>query len=428
VEPIDPELLNRALAALGERFSMGVILFDGRLDLIWASGATSGVVGWDVSEILGRNVLDLVHPDDIERVMPMLEVALDDPLARLNRSSSVRTAELSVRVTDPGGGWRTVLVAGRVIDLDGNLVVTVRPAEERVAFDRVLQLLGRGERLSMTLDGVLDIVRAHFEQPACIVHSVDGSTVVEGDREALVLDDADELLAALRDRGAPCESIDAIRWVFTVPSAGRNDVVAAMVLKAPWADDPAPYDLAIIERVVGLAALAFERALFDRQLNQAATTDHLTGLLNRRSFERELRSMPVDDGQPVLVLFADLDGLKEINDRHGHAVGDAVLAAVAARLTSAVRSVDVVGRLGGDEFVVACPGLGDARRDDLIARVRSAVEGRVVVDGRDVPVRLSMGVATTADGAELATVIDRSDLEMYRDKRARRHLALTPPV
>ena len=144
MEPIDPELLNRALAALGERFSMGVILFDGRLDLIWASGATSGVVGWDVSEILGRNVLDLVHPDDIERVMPMLEVALDDPLARLNRSSSVRTAELSVRVTDPGGGWRTVLVAGRVIDLDGNLVVTVRPAEERVAFDRVLQLLGRG--------------------------------------------------------------------------------------------------------------------------------------------------------------------------------------------------------------------------------------------------------------------------------------------
>ena len=103
--------MDRALRALGERFSMGVILFDGRLDLIWASGATSGVVGWDVAEILGRNVLDLVHPDDIERVMPMLEVALDDPLARLNRSSSVRTAELSVRVTDPGGvgarsSWR----------------------------------------------------------------------------------------------------------------------------------------------------------------------------------------------------------------------------------------------------------------------------------------------------------------------------------
>ena len=91
MEPIDPELLNRALAALGERFSMGVILFDGRLDLIWASGATSGVVGWDVSEILGRNVLDLVHPDDIERVMPMLEVALDDqelPLTRRDCGSN----------------------------------------------------------------------------------------------------------------------------------------------------------------------------------------------------------------------------------------------------------------------------------------------------------------------------------------------------
>ena len=219
--------MDRALRALGERFSMGVILFDGRLDLIWASGATPGVVGWDVDEILGRNVLDLVHPDDIERVMPMLEVALDDPLARLNRSSSVRTAELSVRVTDPGGGWRTVLVAGCVIDLDGNLVVTVRPAEERVAFDRVLQLLGRGERLSMTLDAVLDVVRAHFEQPACIVHSVDGSTVVEGDPEALVFDDADDLLAALRDRSGSRESVDANRWVFTVLSPGRSGAVAA---------------------------------------------------------------------------------------------------------------------------------------------------------------------------------------------------------
>ena len=419
--------MDRALRALGERFSMGVILFDGRLDLIWASGATPGVVGWDVDEILGRNVLDLVHPDDIERVMPMLEVALDDPLARLNRSSSVRTAELSVRVTDPGGGWRTVLVAGRVIDLDGNLVVTVRPAEERVAFDRVLQLLGRGERLSMTLDAVLDVVRAHFEQPACIVHSVDGSTVVEGDPEALVFDDADDLLAALRDRSGSRESVDANRWVFTVPSPGRSGALAAMVVRAPWADAPAPYDLAIIERVSGLAALAFERASYDRRLNRAATIDHLTGVLNRRSFERRLLTMPVDGDHPVVVAFADLDGFKEINDRHGHAVGDVVLETAAARLSGSVRGVDVVGRLGGDEFVVACPGVGGEGLDELAARVRSAVEGPVVVGDAVVEVRLSVGVALATDQHGLATVIERSDSAMYRDKRSRR-AALSPPV
>jgi len=150
-------------------------------------------------------------------------------------------------------------------------------------------------------------------------------------------------------------------------------------------------------------------------------------VLNRRSFERRLLTMPVGADHPVVVAFADLDGFKEINDRHGHAVGDVVLETVAARLSGSVRGVDVVGRLGGDEFVVACPGVGGEGLDELAARVRSAVEGPVVVGDAVVEVRLSVGVALATDPHGLATVIERSDSAMYRDKRSRR-ATLSPPV
>lgn len=431
VAPAPEELIDRALGALGERFSMGVVLFDGTMEVIWASGATPMVLGWELEALVGRSVLELLHPDDLERVMPMLEPALEDPIEALSRSASVRTAELSVRVASQDGGWRTVLVAGRVIDLNGNLVVTVRPGEERVAFDRVLQLLGEGERLYTTLDAVLDVVRAHFDQPACIVHAYDGALTIGGQREALVLDDARELWSGLRSGRGGEPAVDAHRWVFPVLSRRQDTVLGAIVLPVPWVELPSPYDVAIMERITGLAALAFERAMYDRRLSRDAAIDHLTGVLNRRSFERELASMSVSTDHPVVVLFADLDGFKEINDLYGHAVGDVVLESVAARLTSSVRGIDVVGRMGGDEFVVACPGLGADGLDELSTRVRSAVEGRVVTGDATVAVRLSLGVAVATDPAGLATVIERSDSAMYRDKRSRRRPELAvaqPPV
>ena len=159
--------------------------------------------------------------------------------------------------------------------------------------------------------------------------------------------------------------------------------------------------------------------MYDRRLHRDATTDGLTGVLNRRTFERRLREQVVDHANPVVVLFVDLDDFKDINDNHGHVVGDVVLEHVAARLTGALRSADFIGRLGGDEFVVACPGLPLDRIADTVERVRAAAEGPVFVDDRPVPVRLSVGAATAVSDEDVASLVHRSDVAMYQDKRAR---------
>lgn len=420
-ETAPEELIRAALGALGERFSTGVLIFDNALDVQWVSGATSLVLGWDQDRLSGMNALELVHPDDIPMVVSIVEPVLEDPGSMLARPTAAQTVELMVRIKAQDGSWRPVLVAGRVIDLDGHVVVTARSGEEREALDRVVQLLGHGDHLAPTLHAVLDVVRAHFLQSACLVHSCDGRTTVEGNPDALVGADPDELFQAVRDARLSEEiQADDERWVCPVLSHSRESVLGIVVMPVPRLGDPTPYDMTVMQRITSLAALAFERALHDRSLNRDATIDHLTGSLNRRSFERRLLGLAVGGEYPVAVLFVDLDGFKGINDVYGHAIGDAVLVAVAGRLAGAVRAGDFVGRLGGDEFVVACPGLPLEDVEAMASRVRDAAEGQVLASGRRVDVGMSLGVAVAMDDDELVTVIDRSDSSMYRDKQARR--------
>jgi diguanylate cyclase (GGDEF)-like protein len=415
------ELIGSALAALGERFSTGVLLFDNSLNVLWASGATEAVLGWDDGALLGANALDLVHPDDFAMVIAVVEPVLDDPGETLARPTAARTVELLVRIKAQDGSWRPVLVAGRVIDLDGHMVVTARPGEERHALDRVLRLLGHGDHLNATLDAVIDVVRAHFLiQSVCLVHSYDGRIAVDGDAGALVGADPEALLDEVRQSLSEDIRADAERWVCPVLSHSRESVLGVIVLPVPRLGVPTPYDATVMSRITSLAGLAFERASYDRSLNRDAATDHLTGALNRRSFERRLLGLAVGGEYPVAVLFVDLDGFKGINDVYGHAIGDAVLVAVANRLGAAVRSADFVGRLGGDEFVVACPRLPLEDVEAMVSRIREATEGRVLASGRMVDVGLSLGVAVAIDDDELASVIERSDSSMYRDKQARR--------
>jgi len=415
----DP-LAEAALAALGERFSTAVVLFDRSLDVRWASPAASVVLGWSPSDMVGRNAMEMVHPDDLATVASVVEPVLEDPAAMLARPTAARTVELAVRIKGADEAWRPVLVAGRVIDEDGRIVVTARPGEERMALDRVLRLLGRGERLSSTLDAVMEMARAHFQSSVCIVHTYEGAVSVDGAEDALVGGSPEELLRSARSTPGADIRIDDARWVCPVLSHSREQVLAIVVLAVPREGAPTGYDTTVMDRVTSLAGLAFESAMYDRSLHRDATTDHLTGLANRRTFERRLLGLAVDGEYPVTVLFIDLDGFKAINDLHGHTVGDSVLRQVADGLVTSVRGTDFVGRLGGDEFVVACPGLSAEVADELVSVIRSSAGQQLVVEGRVVDVGLSVGVASADDDDALATVLQRADAAMYRNKAIRR--------
>ena len=166
-------------------------------------------------------------------------------------------------------------------------------------------------------------------------------------------------------------------------------------------------------------------------LQDLATHDALTGLLNRRAafeaLERDLARVE-RDGSRLVALYVDLDGLKPLNDTYGHSAGDEAIRRTAAVLTEATRRGDVVARLGGDEFLVAGPVPADAAGDEVLrglaTRVHEAISAATVgIDGGPtVPLRASVGVATTGPGVTTVEALVRAaDAALYAAKRAGRH-------
>lgn len=135
----------------------------------------------------------------------------------------------------------------------------------------------------------------------------------------------------------------------------------------------------------------------NQQLNRLATTDELTGLLNRREAMSRLAeawSVSVRRQSPLACISLDIDHFKNFNDVHGHAIGDTVLRAVAEALRSTVRSGEPVYRIGGEEFLVLCPDATEAQAAIAAERLRETVEQRVVrVNRLELAVTVSLGVA-----------------------------------
>lgn len=140
-------------------------------------------------------------------------------------------------------------------------------------------------------------------------------------------------------------------------------------------------------------------------------------------YDHHVHAIPPEGDGPgekgLAVLFCDLDGFKNINDRYGHNCGDAVLVEVARRLSDGVRDDDTVARMGGDEFVVLADGLGPSEAQDLAVRLRNAIIPPIQVDGRGVQVGASFGIGWAGCGMTAEEVLQSADQRMYVEKRSR---------
>jgi diguanylate cyclase (GGDEF)-like protein len=195
-----------------------------------------------------------------------------------------------------------------------------------------------------------------------------------------------------------------------------------------------PYDGADWRALTALAALAEEslvRLRMATEMTTLATSDPLTGLANRTVFRQRIatalaRRAP---GAMVAVLFCDLDDFKPVNDRFGHEGGDAVLLAMAARLSCCVREGDTVARLGGDEFALLLQGLeGPHEAIQVAERVLVAANKPINIGSRSVPIGVSVGVAIDSGSEEVSddevtpqsaganALLANADLAMYQAK------------
>jgi diguanylate cyclase (GGDEF)-like protein len=186
----------------------------------------------------------------------------------------------------------------------------------------------------------------------------------------------------------------------------------------------------IIPLAVGQNVQIIELYRTNEENRILARTDALTGLLNRTAFSEALkaalRSSAANGAEGLVLLAADLDRFKEINDLLGHDVGDAVIVQTGERLCAAVGRSAVVARIGGDEFLVLAPAghNPEATARDLAERVVEAMEPPYMFDGAALPVTASVGVALCPHHAESAEdLLKKADVALYEAKRAGRNMA-----
>src|SRR6056297_3273948 len=245
-----------------------------------------------------------------------------------------------------------------------------------------------------------------------------------------------DLKAAQRTRGCPVIALldrDARPLAVTLLDIGADAVIAA------------PFDHTEL-------ALRLDNHLRRKRRNeglrarllsglQAAIVDPLTGAYNRRYalpfLERQISESRAND-TPTAIMLADLDFFKRVNDRHGHAAGDAVLCAVTELLGARLRDGDLLARIGGEEFLVALPDASPARARHVAERLCDAIRATpVTVPGvaTSVPVTLSIGVTVVQTGPgvpvpDMQSVLEKADRALYAAKARGRNQAsfCTPPA
>lgn len=412
------------LDAVIAEFATGVYITDAGLRAAWIPRRVSESVGLPRDRFLGSDVQDLVHPDDVE---PTLELA-----ARARAMPGVRCSRpLRVHQLDQADVWWPVVVhlvwrgddhaiGGMLVRFDMDLTagVDLHGAEQTA---QALVTLGPS-----STTGALHLdVAGELRQRSTRVREILRPLGEDGDRRWL------ELLRP-EDREAVDERLDAARSGTVLPATEVAFVAAGV---AVWArlDVLAYRDTQgrVAGMFVNILDLTPERdardalAIAREELWHLANHDALTGLANRyRLADRLTAALPDDadlaaDRPRPAVIVADLDRFKEVNDCHGHRIGDEVLAEAARRIADAVRPGDLVCRFGGDEFVVLCePVTGPAELDALADALRDQFATPIEADGLTFDIGISVGgaLAEPGDTAAPDALILRADRAMYAAK------------
>jgi diguanylate cyclase (GGDEF)-like protein/PAS domain S-box-containing protein len=363
--------------------------------------ATTVMLGWEREEMVGRQTLEFIHPDDHAK-------AIDNwmEFVRVRGNHAVR-----LRYLRKDGAWLWLETSNQWIEEPGAepvvLCQMIDISEEMAAHEAVRH----GEQLLRRVTETVPVGLAELAVDRSVTYcngrlrSLLGSGDVESVADLLAslrLDNARDLEVAIDDALDRGRDLDVdVRLVGSGREVDRQCQVALRAVTDG-------------QRVLGALLCVMDVT----ELKVQAATDALTGVQNRPAIldavRRALHTAP-----NVAVVFIDLDHFKPVNDRFGHDVGDRLLAEIGHALDGAVRAGDVVGRIGGDEFLVVCPDVGSPAAGLELA-------GRLAVSigacGWDVGLQLSasMGVVwVTAGSVTAEEAVGRADAAMYVAKRAR---------
>lgn len=371
--------------------------------ITYASDQLGHLLGRDADALVGSRAL--LHVD--RRDLPLVR----DLVAGWETDALARTVELRLRRRDGGSAWTEVVVSDARADTAvGAFVVNIRDIQDRKQAEEQLR----------ASEHLFRVLVQHLGDGAVVV-AEDGAMTFATERAAESLNaSVDDLVGSALELNETAHGyVLGFGPVADPPSPRPRLPLDARGPGGRWfhvdghdlTDDPTVRATIVVLRDITDGRVRVER--LRRQVEQ----DALTGLLNRRGLVERLDGL-LERGRSIAIGFLDLDGFKQVNDTHGHAAGDAVLRAVAARLRRCLRPGDEVARLGGDEFVVV---LVDAPREaelaELTERIGAALVGTYTTDAGTVEIGVSAGWSVAEVGASAEDALRRADRRMYEQKR-----------
>ncbi|MFN8052195.1 MAG: diguanylate cyclase [Acidimicrobiales bacterium] len=414
-------LLERVGLATSRAYGHFSVLLHPDFSVMWGSETLGSIFGW--ADPVGRNIVELIHPDDLELVLAAMDYHSEHAEEYRSFDATWRPDVSTIRVAHANGDWVRCEVS--VFNHLGDpavdaLLATGRIADDRTDLPLAIDLLGSGAGLDAVLPVIARLVDRTIDGVRCQVMWWD-----HGFDHVISAPDAPEPPAAPMDmvaevrRSGEMATVTDLEgeypavWVLPIVAPGGPEVVGCLVAWSPLAVPLVTGPQQPIHQALRLASLAIVDHHAKAALRWEASHDGLTGLANRAGFHREVSAV----ASSCALLYVDLDDFKVINDRLGHQAGDAVLVEVARRIRGVVRDGDTVGRLGGDEFAVVCPGLADEELAvDIARRLIESVCLPISVGGQPTNVGASVGVAMGRGTADGMSLIRRADEALYRAK------------
>ena len=410
---------ERRYRLLAENASDVVCLADGDDRLVWVSPSVTRMSGFAPDELIGVTLGWWIDDTDLDRAM--------EARTRVAHGSS-ETVELRLRHADGHLVWASCRahpllengeLAGTVIgvrDITEEVVVRERLRESEHRYREI------AEQYRQLVESASDAVMR--TRDGVILWSSTPITEILGYTP-------DELVGRVTDELIHPDDLAELHLGRTDVDSGHEVGNRFRALTRDgqyrWIDVRArPYRAACgtIDGVVSVIRAIDADVAERKALEFDATHDPLTGLANRTAAVGLLDSLRLRTprtGHQVAVLFCDIDRFKQVNDTWGHAAGDAVLTATAQRMSSLIRSGDLVARIGGDELLVVLDGVHGV--DDALtmaARLREAVARPVEASGRQIEVTLSIGVAVADGDDTVERLLGRADAALYAAKEGGR--------
>jgi diguanylate cyclase (GGDEF)-like protein/PAS domain S-box-containing protein len=403
----------------------------------YVSTSVTSTLGRKESELLGDGFERFVHEEDVARLSAV--------------QSDGQASQLILRVRNSLGDWRHL--EANVTDLRQDrhvrgIVLNARDISERVRLERELtqqaqrdifgtqlvEALEMADEESATFDVVeramveispdapmelllSDSSRAHLERaatsptggaPACPVQSPFSCVAVRRGNP-VVFDTSESLNACpkLRDRpGGACSAV-------CVPVSFMGRALGVLHATGPAGEPPNSRQVAQLTTLATQAGARIGTVRAFQRTQLQASTDGLTGLVNRRTLESQLRGL-IKHGRPFALAIADLDRFKQLNDTHGHEAGDRALRIFSKTAQDVLREDDVIARWGGEEFVIVIPDLDRHQGASALERIR---ERLAQAHGGDHPAfTASFGVTDSTRAGALEQLLQLADTALYTAK------------